>query len=121
MKIRTFSTVEQGVYKVTMNTEDWSERDQRLIADFGEPQVDIGGDFEGPAPDYIEFSLPSDYVNVMTDSPFQQTFDSRDSSSELAQQYAVLWKTTVIDRIAGAVETMRQIEDTFTKEEVAEV
>ena len=121
MKIRVYSAVENGIFKITINTEDWSEGDRQLMADYGEPQIDLGGVIDGPAPSYVVFTLPSDYVNIMSDSPFQQGFDSRDTSSTTAQEYAVAWKLTMVARIEAAVTALRTISDTFTNEEVTVV
>ena len=121
MKIRVYSAVENGVFKVTITTEDWSEGDRQLMADYGEPQIDLGGTIDGQAPDYVVFQLPDDYVNVMSDSPFQQGFDSRDTSAATAQDRAIAWKTTMVGRIEQAVTVMRETADTFTNEEVTVV
>ena len=121
MKIRTFTSVESGVFKVTIKTEDWSEGDKKLMADFGEPQIDLGGTFDGPAPDYATFQLPDDYVNVMSDSPFTQTFDSRDTSSTIAIQDANYWISSVVASIQSAITTLRTLTDTFTGEHVTVV
>ena len=121
MKMRIYSSVESGVFRVVIRTEDWSQGDKTLMSDFGQPQIDLGGTFSGAAPEYLTFSLPNDYVNVMTDSPFQQMFDSRDTNSTVAAQYAEIWKATMVERIQSAVLTLRTIQDTFTDEEIVSV
>ena len=114
MKIRKFYVLTDGVYKVTMYTEDWSQGDQDLIAEFGEPQVDLGGSFTHPA-----FTLPNNLVNIMTGSPFGQGFDSRDFANALTR--ANTWATTVSARIVSEVNTLRQNTDSFSKEVVQTV
>ena len=121
MKIRVYSAVENGIFKITITTEAWSEGDQRLIADYGEPQIDLGGTIDGPAPDYVTFTLPNDFVNIMSDSPFQQGFDSRDTSASTAQEQAIAWKLATVDNIETAITVMRETADTFTNEEVTVV
>lgn len=118
MKIRTFSKLDNGVYQVSINTEDWSEGDRALMLKYGEPSIDLGGDFFGEVP-YQEFTLSANLVLIMSESPFTQRFDSRDYAD--ADERAELWKTTIIDVITQAIIDLRAQEDTFTREELATV
>ena len=116
MKIRTFNTIEGGVYTVSVNTEDWSEGDKQLMIKYGEPMVDVGGTFSA---EYLEFTLPSANVRIMTEVPFKQGFDIRDTADAAAR--ALLWRDTIVARISEAVTTLRLDEDTFTDEDVVTV
>ena len=71
MKIRTFYKLENDVYKVSINTEDWSERDVQLMEKFGEPEINLGGEF-GDSP---IFELDDNLVRIKSDSPFPVAFD----------------------------------------------
>ena len=44
MKIRVFCNMINSVYKVTFLTEDWSCSDIELMVQYGEPDVNLGGD-----------------------------------------------------------------------------
>lgn len=118
MKIRSYRTLENGVYMVSLNTEDWSEGDKNLMAFYGEPSIDLGETFvsAGSAPDY---TLPVVYVRIMSEMPVKQGFDSRDHVD--AESMALTWESTIISRIDAAVTTLRASQDTFTNESVTTI
>lgn len=118
MNIRQFSKLENGVYKIAIHSEDWSELDRQLMTRYGEPTIDLGGSFYLSDP-YEEFTLSTDLVRIMTESPFVQSFDSRDYDD--AEARALAWKTEIVTRLTAAIETMRAQADTFTQEEVVTV
>lgn len=118
MKIRSFNTLANGVYQVAVYTEDWSQLDKLLMAKYGEPSIDVGGSFLGDVP-YLDFTLSSKLVLIMSETPFTQRFDSRDYAD--AEDRANLWRSTIIDRLSEAVAVLRTGDDTFTKEEVDNV
>jgi len=74
MKIRTIKKIENDVFQVIKSTEDFSEADVQLMEKYGEPEVDLGGTFTA-SPD---FTFPTRLEKIKTESPFTQTFDSRD-------------------------------------------
>jgi hypothetical protein len=49
MKIRTFKEIENGVYKVKIHAEDYSELENELMANYGEPEINTGGYYEAAA------------------------------------------------------------------------
>lgn len=81
MKIRKFYTVDNGVYKAALRTEDWSQADLQLIRKFGEPEIDLGGSFSGSP----NFSLSSNLAGILTGIPFTQSFDTRDYPLQVTQ------------------------------------
>jgi hypothetical protein len=115
MKIRKISLLTDGVYRVTLYTEDWSQADQELMAKFGEPEIDVGGSFTGPP----AYTLDTNLVRIMSESPFTQGFDSSDYAD--AQDRAEVWKDEVSTRISTAVATLRGNADNFSGEEVENV
>lgn len=114
MKLRTFKSLKDDVYKVTIYTEDWSTNDINLMLKFGEPEIDLGGEFEEP-----DFTLNTNLVRIKTESPFNVSFDARDY--EDAEERADLWATTISERITTAVTTLRAQSDTFTSETVENI
>jgi len=110
MKLRKFFKLEGDVYRVTLMTQDWSEGDQELMSKYGEPEIDLGGSFDGP------FTLPNDLRRIMSESPFTERFDIADSA--LAEARAGVWETEISARITTAMTTLRANTDDFTKEEV---
>lgn len=114
MKARIFQQLENDVYQVTIVTEDWSELDKQLMVKYGEPEINLGGEFDGPYS--MSFTLSDNFVRIMSESPFVGRFDSRDYAD--AEDRALTWKTTVMERLTSAVTTLRDLADTFSKEEV---
>lgn len=50
MKITTKKTLDNGVYRVSIWTGDWSENDVALMVAFGEPSINCGGDIVAGTP-----------------------------------------------------------------------
>lgn len=119
MKIRTFYRLSNDVYSVTIYTEDWSQGDTKLMDEFGEPQIDLGGDFgTGPG----AFTLPNRLVSILTNSPFTQSFDARDYlATPTAPDAAEAWATEIATRLTAAVTTLRGNVDDFSSETVETV
>ena len=115
MNIRSFYTLQNDVYKVKIVTEDWSQGDTTLMATFGEPEIDLGGSFTGPP----SYDLPSNLAKIMSESPFTQSFDSRDYAD--AEDRANVWGSEIGDRIDAAVVALRAQADDYTREEVETV
>lgn len=51
MKICTTKTLNDNVYIASITTSDFSEADKELMNDFGEPTINIGGDYSGDKAD----------------------------------------------------------------------
>ena len=115
MKIRTFYTLQNDVFKVKVVTENWSEGDLSLMGLFGEPEVDIGGTFTGPP----AYTLPSNLARILSESPFTQSFDSRDYAD--AEDRANVWGDEIVAKIDAAVVALRALSDDYTREEVETV
>ena len=116
MNIRTFYTIAGDVFTVTINTEQWSEGDMELMAKFGEPEIDLGGDFGTYPP---TFTLPNLLKRIRSESPFSQSFDKQDDSS--AEAWAKIWGSEMATRISAAIATLRDNVDDYSKEEVVNV
>lgn len=120
MKIRTFYSIENGVYKVSIFTEDWSERDIRLMQRFGEPEINIGGTLSIPNPnsseDDIQMVIEDSYRRIRSGSPITKCFDSRDSI--YARDFAELWADETRGAISAAYTTLHDHSDDFTREVV---
>lgn len=117
MKIRTFYSLVNDVYAISVNTEDWSEGDRKLMEKYGQPQIDLGGTFgTGPG----EFELPNRLVNILSDSPFTQSFDARDYPAT-AEDMADTWAAEIATRIQSAVTALRANVDGYSRETVETV
>ena len=116
MKIRTFFTLENNVYRAVVHTEDWSQRDVQLMEKHGEPEIDAGGEFGA----YAEaFTLASDLRRIKSESPFSQGFDARDFALPAdAEERCTLWADAIRERITAAIAALRQLNDEYGREEV---
>jgi hypothetical protein len=103
MKIRTYKRLESGVYRVSIQTEDWSELDSGLMIKFGEPEIDLGGNITDGGS--IDFDLDTSYSDDYAD----------------AQDRAETWQDTIETRIQAAVTTLRSSSDGFSGEEITEL
>lgn len=112
MQLRKFFSVQDGVYKVVLRTETFSELDQQLMAKYGEPEINLGGSFTGPP----AYSLSGDLRRLRSESPFTEKFDIDDYADAAAR--ATVWATEMTTRITAAMATLRANSDTFTNEEV---
>jgi hypothetical protein len=120
MKIRKMRQVVDGVFEVVIKTEEWSELDRNLMAKFGEPEIDLGGEFDAAISDLVPiFTLATELADVMSESPFKQVFDSDDFT--YAMTMAQIWEDEVADRIMDAVSVLRINSDEWSGEEVVNV
>lgn len=115
MKARIFKDISNGLYSARINIEDVSQLDTQLIQKYGEPSIDLGGDFTGPP----VFSLPSRLAGIVSDQPHAQSFDVRDFAD--AEDRADVWTTEVVARMVAAMVALRANVDTFTEEEVVTI
>lgn len=115
MKIREFYVLDNDVYKVSIYTEDWSQRDKQLMGQYGEPEVQLGGIFTGS----YSFTLPTELMHVMSESPLIQSFDSRDFT--YAEDMSNRWADEIAVRITEVIATLRAHDDDYTREEVVNV
>ena len=126
MKKRVFSEMDDGVYRVAIMTEDWSEGDVRLMEQFGEPEVNVGGTVrytpggDGGGDRVKEFG--DLLVRILHGFPHVRGFDSRDYGSVgEAVAVAVAWKEAVLGRIDDAVKGLRANSSPLPTEEVSEI
>jgi hypothetical protein len=112
VNIRTFKSIIGNVYQVVIETQDWSELDNELMASYGEPEIDLGGSFTGPP----AFDLPNDLVRIKSGSPFVEKFDGDDFGD--AEDRATVWADEVVVRLKDAIDTLRSNSDDFTGENV---
>ena len=123
MKKRVFQNMNDGVFNVILDTEDWSEGDLDLISQFGEPEVNVGGEITYLFEDETKTKTFGDrYVRVVEGFPYVRGFDSRDYGS-IGEAIAVgrAWKEVIIDRIDAAVVELRTHAAPLPTEEVSEI
>lgn len=123
MKKRVLRDMDNGVYRIILLTEDWSEGDRDLIARFGEPEINVGGEVS-----YIidgetkTRTLGDEYVRLLRGFPYQRGFDARDYASvEEAVALGVAWKEMVLSRIDAAILALRAKAAPLPTEEVSEI
>lgn len=123
MKKRVLRDMDNGVYRIILLTEDWSEGDRDLMARFGEPEINVGGEVS-----YIiggetkTRTLGDEYVRLLRGFPYQRGFDARDYASvEEAVALGVAWKEMVLSRIDAAIMDLRANSAPLPTEEVSEI
>lgn len=123
MKKRVFLEMDNAVYRVAILTEDWSEGDLSLMDQYGEPEVNVGGEFEYLFEGETKVkTLGDDFVRVLHGFPLSRGFDSRDYSSS-AEAIAVgnAWKDMVLRRLDATVHALRENVSPLPTEEVTEI
>lgn len=131
MKKRIFSEMDNGVYRVVIDTEDWSEGDLELMEQFGEPEIDVGGTVSY---EYADASgeqksgsreFGSEFVRLLHGFPYARGFDSRDYGSvSEAVAAGCKWKELVAGEdgvINKAVIALRANVAPIPTEEVSEI
>ena len=123
MKIRTFLSMEDSVFRIVINTEDWSEGDIGLMEQYGEPEIDVGGPIQyiiGGETKTKEFG--SIYVRIFHGFPYSRGFDSRDYESvDEAHAIGMAWTDIVLNRIRSAIVQLRQNNAQMPTELIEEV
>lgn len=123
MKKRVFMDMVGSVFNVLINTEHWSEGDIELMAQFGEPEVNVGGEVSYVIDEEDKTKVFGDmYVRVLHGFPYSRGFDSRDYGSyEEAIAAGKAWKELVLGRIDAAVIELRKNVMPLPTEEVFEL
>lgn len=135
MKIRVFKNMCNSVLRIVINTEDFSQDDIRLMRQFGEPEVNVGGfeypnvaektqgglgSEESPGVDpYVKFG--DEYVRIMHGFPYARGFDMRDydgASESDVMDIAESWKQYVVDGIEDEMSSLRSKSNSLPTEEV---
>lgn len=112
MKIRTNQTLADRKYTVVIATEDFSELEEELMKNYGEPELNVGGTV-GIA------VYPDDLRNLKTGSPFRFVADGRDYALDSdAQTAAEEWQAEMLVRIKALMDALRALVDSFTGEEL---
>lgn len=123
MKKRVFLNMDNAVFRVIIETEDWSEGDLDLMAQYGEPEVNVGGEvlyYYEEEPKTKNFG--EEYMRVLHGFPYSRGFDSRDYESvEEARLVGNAWKDMVLERINAAVRMLRENNEQLPTEEVSEI
>ena len=123
MKIRTFLNMDDSVYRIAVFTEDWSEGDLGLMVQFGEPEIDVGGEvsylYDNEQKEKI---FGYEYVRLVHGFPYSRGFDARDyDSPEEAVSIGNAWKDKVIGDIRDVVIELRAKSAPLPTEEITEI
>lgn len=123
MKKRVLRDMDNGVYRIILINEDWSEGDRDLMARFGEPEINVGGEVSYIVSGETKTkTLGDEYVRLLRGFPYQRGFDARDYSSvEEAVALGVAWKEMILSRIDAAILALRAKETPLPTEEVSEI
>lgn len=123
MKKRVFLSMDDAVFRVLISTEDWSEGDLDLMVQYGEPELNVGGEVTYLYNEESKSKVFGDeYVRILHGFPYSRGFDSRDYDG-VAEARAVgnAWKEMVLDRINASVRALRENNEQLPTEEVSEI
>lgn len=123
MKKRVFRDMDNAVYRIVIDTEDWSQGDLELMEMFGEPDIDVGGEIQYLFGDESKTkTFGNEFIRLMHGFPYSRGFDSRDYvSCDEAVAVGVAWKEKILDRIDTAVLNLRSKQAPLPTEEVSEI
>lgn len=132
MKLEFQKEIADQICTVTVSTGSFTQDEQNLMDEFGEPEVDVGGDFFLPTsatpvpaatPAYMHSSTMKQISTDFGDAknPFTITFDGRTSSAEIAIAEAEYWIANMKLRFEIAMAELRAKADTFTGTESEEI
>lgn len=124
MKIRIFENMDNSVFRVVANTEDFSQDDLKLMCQYGEPEINAGGEV-----DYVlagetkSKTFGDQYVRILHGFPLSFGFDSRDYDGSLEESTAVgnAWKEALKAKIGEAMSALRAKSGPLPTEEVVNV
>lgn len=123
MKKRVFMNMDDAVFRIVVETEDWSEGDVELMDQYGEPEVNVGGtleyEFDG---EQKTKEFGDQYVRILHGFPYSIGFDSRDYASYAeAKAVGCAWKDEILRRIDQKVTALRENVAQLPTEEVSEI
>lgn len=101
MILKRSSTIEQNLYTVEIAALDVTKRDLSLFQKWGEPLINLGGDFG-------DFTLPNYYRRLYSNSPHYYVSENQD--------HAETWQDEIETRIEQALLDLKSAEDSFTNE-----
>lgn len=120
MKIRIFKNMCNSVFRVVLNTEDFSQDEIKLMCQFGEPEINVGIHHQ----DVVKSESGGDeYVRILHGFPYSRGFDTRDfdGSVDDAMSAGESWKDAVVSEIESKMEELRSKLNTLPTEEVVNV
>ena len=118
MKITLDKNLSNNTYSVTVTLSDVATTDTNLLADFGEPDIDVGGDVINAVPTTLT-TLATKYRKLISGYPFTKTFSLAEWTLVAggAKAVANAWGLTQVNRITAALGTLRGNTDDFTASE----
>jgi len=117
MRVKVFTTIENDVFKVLLETDQFTDTEQKKMEEFGQPEINVGGVYL--ATTVNEYTIPNKYVRIRQDFPYTQNFDSRDAAfSTNTAIKSNAWKTAVLTRLDDAIVTLLAENADFVNEEV---
>lgn len=123
MKIRIFQNLDNSVFRVVINTEDFGQDDIKLMCQYGEPEIESGGEISYEYNNESKTkTLGVQMIRVLHGFPLAFGFDSRDYGGSCAEAEAVgrAWKDKVISDIGEKMRLLRLNSNALPTEEVVD-
>ena len=124
MKIRIFKNMCNSVFRIVVNTEDFSQEEIKLMCQYGEPEINVGGDIDYRFDGQDKTKACGDQlVRILHGFPYAEGFDSRDyeGSFEEAEAVGEAWKAIVIAEIRSKMSDLRDKASILPTEEVENI
>jgi len=103
------------IYNISNVADKLSQNDIQLIAKYGEPTINTGGTFLSGE---NEYTLPDNYIRVISGLPYVQQFDSTSAPFNTATVTKVqAWLAAFESAYTDAFTTLRAETDTFTNQQ----
>jgi hypothetical protein len=122
--LRVFKFIANDVFTVRFifDPSSISDTDRRLVKEFGEPSINVGGTFTAGGETVV---IPEKFVRVFSGFPYQYGFDAKDpeigtAASDLANLYA----DQIVLRLQSVLTNLRQnntLSSSFSSESVISV
>lgn len=112
MKVTFDNSIANKVYKVIASTVEFATTDETLMAEFGEPTVNIGGTLKDTDGTTVLATLPDTYKRIMSDFPVTMTFNGSQFANP--DKVAKAWTTSVETQVQTAITTLRSKTDDFS-------
>jgi hypothetical protein len=114
-------SIDNDIWKITFSLDPLklSESDKQLMAKFGEPEINVGGEIGGPViqEEDTTYTLPAKYIKIRSGLPYTHEFDSRTAPFDThTQEKAEAYQAVFVSRYTQALIDLRANEDTFSGE-----
>lgn len=123
-KFRIYQSIEnnENVLLLTVDQATISSTDRELIAKFGEPEINVGGEIYADNGTTLLLTLPDEYIKIISGLPHKILIDSSvepwdtDTANKLTS-----YRKRLQDRQVAAMTALRANTDNYTNEYITQI